>query len=150
MAFYGKSCNDYLYRHIAKAHQPVMELRRLPLTPQKCPICVKILGYATGAHQKTISNKKICKHIAKYHLPTVKIVKLEKEFNSKCVKIGSDGVESKFNNDQKSISITNKETEEDLVPANNEVEANNDLVEVKMELEDSYPTYPTFELMPNF
>merc|ERR1712008_15081 len=70
---------DNLNYHIAKSHQPVLKLKKLPLTPQKCPICETILGYFDGSKHKAVVNKKIDQHIPMYHLPMVKLVRLEQQ-----------------------------------------------------------------------
>ena len=70
---------DNLNYHIAKSHQPVLKLKKLPLTPTKCPICEKILGYFDGSKHKAVVNKKIDQHIKMYHMPMIKLVRLEQQ-----------------------------------------------------------------------
>ena len=92
---------DNLNYHIAKSHQPVLKLKKLPLTPQKCPICEKILGYFDGSKHKAIVNKKIDQHIKMYHLPMIKLVRLEQQMGPNLSLKTSEGTKSDKKEEEK-------------------------------------------------
>ena len=85
---------DNLNYHIAKSHQPVLKLKKLPLAPQKCPICEKILGYFDGSKHKAVVNKKIDQHIKMYHMPMIKLVRLEQQMGPNLSLKTSEGTKS--------------------------------------------------------
>ena len=92
---------DNLNYHIAKSHQPVLKLKKLPLTPQKCPICEKILGYFDGSKHKAVVNKKIDQHIKMYHLPMIKLVRLEQQMGPNLSLKTSEGTKSDKKEEEK-------------------------------------------------
>ena len=92
---------DNLNYHIAKSHQPVLKLKKLPLTPTKCPICEKILGYFDGSKHKAVVNKKIDQHIKMYHTPMIKLVRLEQQMGPNLSLKTSEGTKSDKKEDPK-------------------------------------------------
>ena len=71
--------------HIRRNHQPILKLKKLQMNPAKCQICEKFLGYTSGhgKQPKTLANKIVESHVKKYHLPTVNLMRLEKQISSK-------------------------------------------------------------------
>ena len=92
---------DNLNYHIAKSHQPVLKLKKLPLTPTKCPICEKILGYFDGSKHKAVVNKKIDQHIKMYHMPMIKLVRLEQQMGPNLSLKTSEGTKSENKGENK-------------------------------------------------
>ena len=111
--------------HIRRYHQPILGLKKLQMTPAKCKICEKFLGYTSGhgKQHKTLANKIVESHVAKYHLPTVKLMRLEKQISSK-LNVKSDKNEG-FDINSKENQV-DKENETQQGQKESEIQRNNE------------------------
>ena len=129
---------DNLNYHIAKSHQPVLKLKKLPLTPQKCPICEKILGYFDGSKHKAIVNKKIDQHIKMYHLPMIKLVRLEQQMGPNLSLKTSEGTKSDKKEEDKEAPIKSNSSLQistELAIQIDSVQGTGTIIEIQKEVE---------------